>query len=173
MQSPLNCSLQILWSLPCSHQFEKVGWKVESDQRAAYLLGLRTRKWWEQLARAEACKLMVNYPNHCIFRISSDFRHIFSKHSIYVGTVLPEESHRAECISVHLIHKRVCVFWQTCCENYNFIILWHYLQKVIYSWSLLYKDVAYVSFNVDWDYVVRVFYLVKLTVNESFIQIKH
>jgi hypothetical protein len=26
-----------------------------------------------------------------------------------------------------LVHKRICVFRQTCCEYNNFIILWHYL----------------------------------------------
>jgi hypothetical protein len=26
-----------------------------------------------------------------------------------------------------LIHKWICVLRQTCCEYYNFIILWHYL----------------------------------------------
>lgn len=65
--------------------------------------------------------------NHCIFCISSNFRHIFCKHSIYISAVLPKEPHRAECVCVHLVHKWICVLRQTCCEYYNFVILWHYL----------------------------------------------
>lgn len=41
---------------------------------------------------------------HSIFCASADFWHIFSKHSIYVGAVLPEQSHCAKCVCVHLIH---------------------------------------------------------------------
>jgi hypothetical protein len=26
-----------------------------------------------------------------------------------------------------LVHKWICVLRQTCCEYYNFVILWHYL----------------------------------------------
>jgi len=87
--------------------------------------------------------------------------------------MLSEQPHRAVVIRIHLIHQRVRIFGKTCCENNQFKIIWHYFQEIVYTGSLLDIDAAHISFDVHWDYIVWIFYLVKLTVHKSFIQIKN
>jgi len=107
--------------------------------------------------------------NYCIFHMSSNFGHIFCKYPINVGTVLSEESHRAKSVGIHLVHKWIRIFWKTCCENYYFIVLCHNFKEVVNSWSLLHKNVADTSFDIDRNYVIWILNLLKLAVHQRLI----
>ena len=80
-----------------------------------------------------------------------------------------EQSHGTVTILIHLIHQRVCIFRKTGSKDYQLIITWHDLEKVVDTWPFLNINAAYVTFDINWDDVVRVFYLIELTVNKSFI----
>ena len=108
-----------------------------------------------------------------ILHVPSNFAHVFGEHAINISAVLSEETHRAIPIQVHLIHEWISILREWSCENYQFVILRHYFQKIVDARSLLDEDVADVAVNVHWNNVVRVLYLVELAVHQCFIQIQH
>ena len=121
------------------------------------LLWLQHISWWRVIQ------------NNGICCPSAYLWHVFGKDSIHISAVFSEKSHGAESISVHLVHQGVSVFWQTCCEYDELEIIWHNLEEIVDSWSLLDINAANVSFYVDRYYIVRVLNLIELTVYKSFI----
>lgn len=72
-----------------------------------------------------------------------------------------------------MVHQRVRIFGKTCRENNQLKVVWHDFQEIVNTGSLLDVDTAYITFDIYWDNVVRVFNLIELTVDKSFIQIKN
>ena len=85
--------------------------------------------------------------------------------------MLPIESHSAVAIGIHLVHEGVSVLGETGCENYELKVLRHHLKEVIDARSLLDVDIANAPVDVHGDHVVGVFYLLKLAMNQSLVQV--
>ena len=84
-----------------------------------------------------------------------------------------EKPHCTVLIRVHLVHQRISIFGKTCCENDELKIVGHDFEEIVNTWSLLDIYAAYIAFNVHRDDIMRIFDLIKLTVYQSFIQIKN
>ena len=111
--------------------------------------------------------------DHAVLWVAAQPRHVLGEHAIYVGAVLAEQSHRAKSARVHLVHQRLGILRQTCCENDQFVVLGHHFQKVLDSGPLLVEDLADLTLDVDRDDEVRVLDRVELGVHQSLVQIQH
>jgi hypothetical protein len=97
-----------------------------------------------------------------IFHVPSDLAHVLSEYSVDVGAVLSEQPHGAVPIWIHQVHQRIGILAQTCGEDHQLVVLAHRLQEIVHSRSFGYEDITNVSFDVHWNGVVRIFYLVEL-----------
>jgi hypothetical protein len=104
-----------------------------------------------------------------VLHVSSNLTHILGKDSVDICAVLSEQTHGAIPIGIHQVHERICILAETCGEDHQLEVLTHGLQKVVNPWPFGYKDITNVSFDVHWNSVIRIFYLVELRMHEGFI----
>ena len=139
--------------------------------------------------------------DYCIFHVASYLCHIFHKDTIDEGTMFTEETHPAVSLRIHHIHERVSILvdrnwnfiksvrylqntsklsyskvstsylWKRCGIDHNLEVLGHLLQEVLGSRAFHNIYIRYTAFNIYGDSVIWVAHLVKLTVNESFVQV--
>lgn len=73
-------------------------------------------------------------------------------------------------IAVKLIIQRFIKYlWKWSSIYHHFIVFGHLLQEVLGSWTFKHVDVADAVVDVNWYGIVRIGYLVELTVDQSFI----
>ena len=86
--------------------------------------------------------------------------------------MLTEQPCCAVAVGIHLIHKRVSILTETRRENAEFVVATHRFQKLVYAWPSLDVNVADVIVDVHRDHVIRVLYLVELTVHKGLVKIE-
>ena len=79
--------------------------------------------------------------------------------------MLSKQPGRAEAIRIHLIHEGIGVLRETGRKNYDLVILSHYSQEIVNSWTFLNKNLANITIYVDWNDEVGVLDLIKLTMD--------
>lgn len=86
--------------------------------------------------------------------------------------MLPKQFIVTEALWIKLGHQRLCILGQRCCEHDHLKVSAHSLQELLDSWSN--KDVylAYLTFDLNWQNNISVFYRLELRMDKGFIQVE-